>query len=253
MKNSKNLVPVRIYSNPNSQKKQILKENKGKSGVYRWTNLANGKSYIGSGVNLSVRLALYYSKKSMNTILKKGKSAFYSSILYYGLSNFTLDILEYCDPSDAISKEQNYIDLLKPKYNILSTAGSSFGFQHSKETKALISEAQKARYKNGQKNPMFGKSGENHPFFGKTHSEESRAKISAVHKGKTCTEETKAKMSEARGTAIKILDKETNATSTYASLRKAADALGVTQPTLSYHLRKTNSFMFKDRYLIEKL
>lgn len=35
MKNSKNLVPVRIYSNPNSQKKQILKENKGKSGVYR--------------------------------------------------------------------------------------------------------------------------------------------------------------------------------------------------------------------------
>lgn len=114
----------------------------------------------------------------METQLKKGKSAIYSSLLKYGCSNFSFEILEYCEPSDAICREQYYLDLLKggPKYNILPTAGSSKGFKHSEETliqmierkhteeaKALISEALK---------------GKNHPFFGKTHSEESRLKMS---------------------------------------------------------------------------
>jgi hypothetical protein len=36
----------------------------------------------------------------------------------------TLEILEYCNPSDAVSTEQKYLDLLKPEYNILKKAGS---------------------------------------------------------------------------------------------------------------------------------
>jgi hypothetical protein len=39
-------------------------------------------------VNLSRRLAHYYSKKSMKTELKKGKSAIYSSLIKYGISKF---------------------------------------------------------------------------------------------------------------------------------------------------------------------
>jgi len=119
-KNNKNV----IYSNAVTDKARILSENKGKSGVYRLTNLLNAKFYIGSGVNLSIRLSYYYSKKHMETQLKRGKSPIYSSILHYGLSNFTLDILEYCEPSDAVSREQHYIDILKPDYNLNPTAGS---------------------------------------------------------------------------------------------------------------------------------
>jgi group I intron endonuclease len=107
--------------------------------------------------------------------------------LNYGHSNFSLEILEYCEPENAVSREQYYIDLLKPKYNILPTAGSSLGFKHSKESLLKISEANK---------------GENHPFFGKTHTEESLAKLSEAKKGvnhplfgKTASEETRAKMS----------------------------------------------------------
>jgi group I intron endonuclease len=55
--------------------------------------------------------------------------------LKYGYSNFRLEILEYCDPLSAIKREQYYIDLLKPYYNILKIAGSSLGLQHSEETK----------------------------------------------------------------------------------------------------------------------
>lgn len=52
----------------------------------------------------------------------------HKALIKYGYSNFTLDILEYCDPNDVISREQHYIDQLKPIYNILKIAGSSLGF-----------------------------------------------------------------------------------------------------------------------------
>ena len=85
-----------------------------------------------------------------------------------GILNF-LEIIEYCEKSDLIKKEQYYIDLLKPEYNILKIAGSSLGFKHTEESLAKMI---------GEKNPMFGKKGVKHPMFGKKLSEETRLKIS---------------------------------------------------------------------------
>ena len=53
--------PVKIYKN--ADKRRIISENKGKSGIYRWTNLTNGKSYIGSSTNLQKRLRDSFSIK----------------------------------------------------------------------------------------------------------------------------------------------------------------------------------------------
>jgi hypothetical protein len=61
-------------------------------------------------------------------------SRIYRALLKYGYHNFNLEILEYCDKKSLISREQYYIDLLKPKYNICKTAGSMLGFKHSLET-----------------------------------------------------------------------------------------------------------------------
>jgi hypothetical protein len=74
------------YSNADSDKnsRSAIKENKGKSGVYCWTNLVNVKSYVGGGVDLTKRLSDYYSNQNMETQLKRGKSAIYSAILKYG-------------------------------------------------------------------------------------------------------------------------------------------------------------------------
>jgi group I intron endonuclease len=50
----------------------------------------------------------------------------------HGHSKFTLEILEYCEPCDVISREQYYLDLfadLAAKYNILPIARSSLGFK----------------------------------------------------------------------------------------------------------------------------
>ena len=55
------IVPVREYQNMEVMKVEILKENKGKAGIYRFVNVVNGKSYVGSAVNLSIRLGKYYN------------------------------------------------------------------------------------------------------------------------------------------------------------------------------------------------
>jgi group I intron endonuclease len=85
------------------------------------------------------------------------------ALLKHGYSNFNLEILEYCDSKNLIVREQYYIDLLKPEYNILKKAGSLLGFKHREETIAKMSIS-----KAGEKNPMFGIIGEKHPMFGKT-------------------------------------------------------------------------------------
>jgi len=55
------------------------------------------------------------------------------ALLKYGYSKFKLDILEFCDPKDLRKREQYYIDLLKPEYNVLKIAYSSLGYKHTKE------------------------------------------------------------------------------------------------------------------------
>lgn len=45
---SSELEAVLIYTNPNQHKGLITKQNKGKSGVYRWVHKDSGKSYRGS-------------------------------------------------------------------------------------------------------------------------------------------------------------------------------------------------------------
>jgi group I intron endonuclease len=49
---------------------------------------------------------------------KKNSSVIYKALIKFGYSSFKLDILEYCDPTVLIVREQHYQDELKPEYNI---------------------------------------------------------------------------------------------------------------------------------------
>ena len=130
----------KIYTVSDDENSSLIKENKDKCGVYRFKNLLNGKAYIGSSTNLGVRLTNHFS---INYISKRHTVLIYKAFLKYGYQNFSLEILEYCDPEKAIEREQYYMDLLQPEYNILKTAGSSFGLKHSLETKAKLSASLK--------------------------------------------------------------------------------------------------------------
>ena len=132
--NNVNIIPVVSYSNADKDKFIVYEENRNKSGIYRWNNLVTGDSYVGSAQNLTNRLSNYFSPKFLKRTILKSRSIINNSLLKYGYNKFSLDILEYCESSVLIKREQYYLDTLKPKYNILKKAGSSFGYKHSLET-----------------------------------------------------------------------------------------------------------------------
>jgi hypothetical protein len=69
-------------------KELAIKENRGRSGVYRWVNTLTGEAYIGSSVSLSNRFSVYFSTKSVNEVLNRSKSKILSALLKYGYSAF---------------------------------------------------------------------------------------------------------------------------------------------------------------------
>lgn len=128
-----------VYPNPKANKATVLKENKGKSGVYLWTNKINGKKYVGSSKDISNRLRMYFNISYLQSF--EDIMIIYRALLAHGFENFTLEILEYCEPAVLIEREQYWIDLLKPEYNILKIAGSRLGAKHTLETIEKIKAA----------------------------------------------------------------------------------------------------------------
>lgn len=108
----------------------VVQDNKGKSGIYRITNLTNNKTYIGSSVDLKRRFTCYYSFKHIE---RWKTSTICKALIKYGYSGFKLEILEYCAPK-VYWKRTVLFRYLNPEYNILKTAGSLLGFKHSEET-----------------------------------------------------------------------------------------------------------------------
>jgi len=114
--------PIKIYNDSLLNKFNALEDNQSKSAVYRWLHNTNNKSYVGSYKDLSGRLKDYdinYLKRKVLT----SNSRIYRALLEDGYESFTLEILKYCDKNIRFEQEQDYMDLLKPEYNIQSIAG----------------------------------------------------------------------------------------------------------------------------------
>lgn len=102
-----------------------------KSGIYKIENKITKDIYIGSSINLSNRKSRHFKDLERNIhhsiILQR-------AVNKYNIKNFEFIVLENCAKEKLIEREQYYLDLLQPLYNILSIAGSSLGCKHSKET-----------------------------------------------------------------------------------------------------------------------
>jgi group I intron endonuclease len=113
-------------------------------------NLINGKRYIGSSENLNRRFLQYFN---INYLIRDNCMQICRAILIYGYSNFSIEILEYCEPAKCLKREKYYFLLLNPEYNTSKEPGAPMsGRTHSDEKKILMSEAKK-----GEKNPMYNK------------------------------------------------------------------------------------------------
>jgi group I intron endonuclease len=152
------------------------------------------------------------------------------ALLKYGHSAFTLEILEYCEPSETIAKEQYFIDLLKPQYNILLIAGSSYGHRRTDETKLKISQ-----FRTGSVTSQETKNKIAEAILGRIHSAETLAKmknrvLSDSHLVKLRSH--LAKLNSTNGTKVKVIDTITNEISIWKSTHEAAKSLEASQSTI---------------------
>lgn len=164
---SKNLKPVFIYDNINedSVRRDIAKDTKGLSGIYMILNKESLNYYIGSASTDK-----FNSRFTSHLVYLKGSKVIKNSVKKYGLYNFVFIILELFP--EVVNQENNkklldledfYLKSLLPDYNILTEAGSSFGYKHTEITRIKM----KTNY-----------------------SEERRNRIGELNKNKTLSNET---------------------------------------------------------------
>ncbi|MDE1907283.1 MAG: GIY-YIG nuclease family protein [Rhodospirillales bacterium] len=185
--------------------------------IYKIFNKISQKCYVGSTRNLMRRITKHKNE------LKYGRHHAYKlqqSWDKHGESAFEFIVLEYIKDAqisqeDLFVREQFWIDFLdsyNKGYNVSPLADSLYaskaceeikekhkkgreGYKHSEETKQKIGAAHKGRKKSSEQIEKMREAN-----LGKKHSEETKQKISAAHKGKSLgpkSEEHKKALSEA--------------------------------------------------------
>jgi len=212
----------------------------------------------------------YFTISFLKKEINKGRSIIIQALLKYGYYAFSLEILEHCEPSEAVAREQYYLDLLHPEYNILKKASSRLGHKHSSETIAKLkalsfnpenierlkfhnsSPEQIERLKNLNANPEFKarrleglKNLHANPEYQAKRLEHlKRLNVSKEHKEHLKNlnsspehSERLLKHSQAISKSVSVLDTINNETTIYASISEAARALGCAAPAIRYALK----------------
>ena len=243
---SKNLKPVFIYVNlgEDSVRKNIAKETKGLSGIYMILNKETWSYYIGSAYTGRIN-----SRFTNHLIYLSGSKVLKNSVNKYGIHNFVFIVLELFP--EIVNQENNkkllnledfYIKSLLPDYNILTEAGSSFGYKHTEVTRIKM----KAKY-----------------------SEQRRKQIGDLNKGKTLCYKTIESMRQSalnrkdvnyteqgilnmKKNSKSIIVKQLNNTvyGEFNSIVETAEALSCSTKTIQRTL-KSSSKLLKGRLIVD--
>jgi group I intron endonuclease len=176
----KNIKPVFVYddlSNIATTRTIVLNETRDLSGIYLILNKFTLDYYIGSAST-----GKFHARFTNHLIYFKGSKVIKNAVKKYGISSFSFIILELF--ADIITKENNkklldledfYLKTLLPNYNILTEAGSSFGYKHSEITRIKMKA---------------------------TYSEERRIAIGNLNRGKSLSPSTIERMKQGALTRI---------------------------------------------------
>lgn len=112
--------------------------------IYKITNRINGKAYIGSTKNVKQRWAKHKALLRHNHHPNFHMQAAWNK---YGEDSFVFEIVEECVPDELLSREQFFIDTIKPEYNQTATAGK---VEMTSELRQKLSASTKSAYKEGR-------------------------------------------------------------------------------------------------------
>lgn len=112
-------------------------------GIYIIKNLVNNKFYIGSTNCFRKRVNQHKSELNRNN---HHNLKLQRSVNKYGLENFEFTLFEETEYENLLSREQYWINLLNPEYNLSKLVGGHNRKATTEDTRAKIS-ASKDKYK----------------------------------------------------------------------------------------------------------
>jgi len=178
------------------------------SGIYCAIHRETGACYVGSSINVGRR------RREHLKASRAGKnSCFAKALRLHGESSFDFEILERCQQSELLRREEFYIALFGSAsaggFNTRTRACAPYDYRHSSATKERIGVAMKGRKLSPltrsrmsasmvgkKKGPMSAahKAAIAAGNSGQKRSEEACMKMSILRTGEKRTEEAKAKM-----------------------------------------------------------
>ena len=197
------------------------------SGIYKITNVVNGKFYIGSAINILRRWG--YHEWTLNDGSHPNKYL-QSAWVKYGGDNFEFSAIEAVTKNDLSSREQFWIDTTnccnrEIGYNLRPNADSNRGIKHSKEAvekraaklrgiprseevKKKISAKNKGRKLTEERKKQISEFFKGRPstWIGRKHTEETKKKISVAQKGKPGKRRDKQKWPHEKGKACECIE-----------------------------------------------
>jgi len=111
--------------------------------IYKISSISkSSRFYIGSAVNPPERWLRHISQLRKGRHCNQFLQRHYNS---HGEKDFLFSIVENCEVSQLIEREQFYLNLLQPGINLCLTAGSRLGVTSSLSTRMKISASWKHR------------------------------------------------------------------------------------------------------------
>jgi group I intron endonuclease len=238
--------PVYIFENLDSEntRQQILKSTKGLSGLYMIVNKVTKDYYIGSASTNR-----FYARFSNHLIYFRGSKVVKAAVKKYGLKNFSFIILELFpdivtqeNNRDLLDLEDKYLKLLLPNYNILTEAGSSFGYKHTEVDRQKMRDI---------------------------YSDERRKRIGDLNRGKKFSPETIEKLRKAaldrppvsmetrkkcivRTRPVIVYNLNDTVFGKYSTIKEAASAINCSEKTIRRAL-KTDKKLVKKQWIVKDL
>lgn len=157
-------------------------------GIYQIQSQINGKIYVGSSYNLKQRRKEHWIVFKSN---KHGNTYLQNHFNKYGEYDLLFGIIEFCSKEKLIEREQYYIDLLKPEFNICLIASSILGLKWREESKQKIRGEFNSMQKEGARlKSSISHKGQIAVNKGIPASKESKEKNRLAHLGKPGTSHT---------------------------------------------------------------
>lgn len=129
------------------------------AGVYKIQSIIKPNNiYIGSAIDINNRKWIHLSQLRKNIHPNKKLQYHYNK---YGENDLVFGILVTCEKEQLLRKEQCYMNIFQPHFNICKTAGSMLGFRFSNKSKKKMRDAR----------------------LGKSNSRETRLKMSITRTG----------------------------------------------------------------------